>query len=150
LKLAQTILECAPLTVMFQRCRTIEFLGLPTDHQEETVGLQVQLPRLRIGPITDHQQQALRMPPRLGLILAEFDNLFIAALGRTPDRTPQMRRGESFEYGVALQSPDEPQFFIRQQVQRRAVGVAGVMRKSSTWPSRRALRATSRRNRFTP
>ena len=82
LKFAKTILERAPLTVMFQRRWAVEFLLRPADHQEEIVGQQVQLPRFRIGLIDDHQQQPLRMLPRFGLIRTEFDDIFVAVLGR--------------------------------------------------------------------
>src|ERR1700690_660682 len=126
LELAETILERATLTIMFQRRGTVEFLRLPADHEKERVGQQVQLSGLRVGLIDDYQQQTLRMFPRLGLIAAEFDDVFITTFGRPSHGPPQMRRRESVEGGIALQSPDKTQFFVGQIVQRLTVGVAGV------------------------
>src|SRR5271163_2807527 len=107
LKFAEAILERAPLTVMLQRRRAVEFFLPPADHEEEVIWQQVQLTRLRIGLIDDDQQQPLRMLPRLGLVPAQFDDLFITFLGRTPHGPPEMRRRQSFEHRVALDAPDK-------------------------------------------
>src|SRR5271167_2917269 len=100
LKLADAILERASLTVMIERRPTVEFLRLPTDHQKEIVGQQVELPRFRIGPIDDHQQHTLGMLPRLGLIHAQIDDVLVASLRWTTDRPLQMRLGQSIENRV--------------------------------------------------
>src|SRR5579864_4995174 len=91
LKLAESILESSPPTIMLQRGGTVEFFRLPSRYEKEIVGQQVQLPGLRVGLVDDHQQHALRMPPRLSLVSAQFDNVLIALFGRPPDGPFQMR-----------------------------------------------------------
>ena len=68
LKFANPILERASLTIVRKGRRPVEFLRLPANHQEEIVGQQIQLACLWIRSVDDHQQQTLRMSPRLGLI----------------------------------------------------------------------------------
>jgi hypothetical protein len=67
-ELAEAVLERAATTIMRQQFLTAPLRFGPIGHQEEAVGQQLQLTGLGIGPVHDHQQQTLGMPPGLDLI----------------------------------------------------------------------------------
>ncbi len=126
LKLAQPILERAAPAIVCQRRRAVEFFRLPTDDQKEVLGKQLQLAGFLIRPVDHHQEQPLRMSPRLGSIRSQLDDLLVAFLGRAANGPHQMRRSQPFKHCVALDSPDKTPLFVGQVVECLAIDITGV------------------------
>lgn len=105
MEFSQAIFERAAAAIVRQQRFARALLGGPVGHQKKISGFEQQLPAARIGPVDDHQQHALRVLPRAGLIRAEFDHILVAARRRTPHRPRQVRRGQRVEHGIGLQTP---------------------------------------------
>ena len=72
--------------VVLQHLLARAFCFPPVSDEEEIVGLQLQLSALRIGPVDDHQNQPLGVPPGLGSIKTEVDHVLVAFTRRSTDR----------------------------------------------------------------